>query len=275
MASKRRKTATPFSLFAFQDIITSVTGIMILITLMLVLDFLDKVEGAPASQTHQMIHEIRDALEGINDEIEGMTLIGGIDEKIPHQLAILDEGTLTTRLQSVNDVNASLLEELNRARSQRATVEDSLQQWQKRDAEDQKKLDELEDIQSRIDERKRVIEKNRERIGKITSSDRAIFTVSRAGGEKPWLVEIQADRIRVAEMGISSPPQVYLSDSSFLNWISTRDRRAEYLVILVSPESIDHYDTIATRLFENGFPYGVNLLRSGQSAIDPETGAAP
>ena len=275
MASKRRKTATPFSLFAFQDIITSVTGIMILITLMLVLDFLDKVEGAPASQTHQMINEIRDALKDVNSEIDGMSARESNKEAISEQLAILDVGTLTSRLQSLSDVNTSLLDDLNHARSQRESVEDSLQQWQRKDVEDQEKLNELKLIQSQIEERKRVIEKNRERINKITSSDRAIFTVSRVGGEKPWLVEIQADQIRVAELGISSPPQVHESDSSFLSWLSTRDPRSEYLVILVSPESIDHYDTIATRLFENGFPYGVNLLRSGQSAIDPETGAAP
>ncbi|MFO1004641.1 MAG: hypothetical protein U0929_01680 [Planctomycetaceae bacterium] len=275
MASKRRKTATPFSLFAFQDIITSVTGIMILITLMLVLDFLDKVEGAPASQTHQMINEIRDALKDVNCEIDGMSARESNKEAISEQLAILDVGTLTSRLQSLSDVNTSLLDDLNHARSQRESVEDSLQQWQRKDVEDQEKLNELKLIQSQIEERKRVIEKNRERINKITSSDRAIFTVSRVGGEKPWLVEIQADQIRVAELGISSPPQVHESDSSFLRWLSTRDPRSEYLVILVSPESIDHYDTIATRLFENGFPYGVNLLRSGQSAIDPETGAAP
>lgn len=275
MASKRRKTATPFSLFAFQDIITSVTGIMILITLMLVLDFLDKVEGAPASQTHQIMHEIRDALDDVNSEIDGMSSLESNKEAISEQLAILDVGTLTSRLQSLSDVNTSLLDDLNHARSQRESVEDSLRQWQRKDVEDQEKLNELKLIQSQIEERKRVIEKNRERINKITSSDRAIFTVSRVGGEKPWLVEIQADQIRVAELGISSPPQVHESDSSFLSWLSTRDPRSEYLVILVSPESIDHYDTIATRLFENGFPYGVNLLRSGQSAIDPETGAAP
>ena len=46
----RRGQAVTISLFSFQDIITSVSGILIFITLMLVLELIQNVEGDPANR---------------------------------------------------------------------------------------------------------------------------------------------------------------------------------------------------------------------------------
>ena len=48
---RRNHTTAAFSLFAFQDIITSVTGVMIMITLLLAVELVNRVEQSPAVQT--------------------------------------------------------------------------------------------------------------------------------------------------------------------------------------------------------------------------------
>ena len=265
---RRRTGSMPFSLFAFQDIITSVTGIMILVTLMLVLDFLEKVEGAPQQQSHQVIDEVRSTLSKV--ALEVATLEANLDQQddVPNDLVVLDVSTLSSRLSSVSDVNTTLETELQQVRRLQDRTSESLASWQQRSEDSNSMLNEIERLREQI-------ESNQNKIDRLKTSNRVIFTVPQTGGEKPWLVEIGEGQIRVAEMGLSSPPQSFQTDDAFFSWLSARNPRNEYLVVLVSPESVDRFDGLANSLFEKRFPYGVNLLRSGQSAIDAETGAAP
>jgi len=258
----------PFSLFAFQDIITSVTGIMILVTLMLVLDFLEKVEGAPQQQSHQVIEEVRTTLSKV--ALEVATLESNLDQHddLPNDLVVLDVSTLSSRLSSVSDVNTTLQTELQQARALQDKSSTSLASWRQRSEDSHSMVSEIQRLREQI-------ESNQDKIDRLKTSNRVIFTVPQTGGEKPWLVEIGEEQIRVAEMGLSSPPQSFPTDDAFFSWLLGRNPRNEYLVVLVSPESVDRFDRLANSLFEKGFPYGVNLLRSGQSAIDAETGAAP
>ena len=265
---RRRTGAMPFSLFAFQDIITSVTGIMILVTLMLVLDFLEKLEGAPQQQSHQVIDEVRSTLSKV--ALEVATLEANLDphDDVPNDLVVLDVRTLSSRLRSVSDVNTTLQAELQQVRRLQDRTSESLASWRQRSEASHSMVNEIERL-------RKLIESNQDKLDRLKTSNRVIFTVPQSGGEKPWLVEIGEGQIRVAEMGLSSPPQSFQTDDAFFSWLSGRNPRNEYLVVLVSPESVDRFDGLANSLFEKRFPYGVNLLRSGQSAIDAETGAAP
>jgi len=275
MVGKRRKTAMPFSLFAFQDIITSVTGIMILITLMLVLDFLEKVEGAPVHQTHHVVDQLRAALSKVTLEVETLEAHRQSLADVPDALAILDPKTLSSRLHSATDVNSTLQNELQQARELQQSTEESFQSWRQRSEDSRSTLDEINALQRQIEHDRQKAENNQAKIDRLKSSNRILYSVPKSGGEKPWLVEVGVHQIRVAELGLTDPPQTFQTDASFFSWLSGRDPQNEYLVILLSPESIDRYDGIANSLFEKHFPYGVNLLQSGQSAIDAETGAAP
>jgi hypothetical protein len=265
---RRRTGAMPFSLFAFQDIITSVTGIMILVTLMLVLDFLEKVEGAPQQQSHQVIDEVRSALSKVAMEVATLQANFDQHDDVPNDLVVLDVSTLSSRLSSVLDVNTTLQMELQQVRTLQARTSESLATWRQRSEESSSTLNEIERLREKV-------ESNQHKIDRLKMSNRVIFTVPQTGSEKPWLVEIGEGQIRVAEMGRSSPPQSFQTDDAFFSWLSARNPQNEYLVVLVSPESVDRFDVLANSLFEKRFPYGVNLLRSGQSAIDSETGAAP
>ena len=71
MRRRRRPQEEPFSLFSFQDIITSLTGIMIILVLLLVLEvatITDRQVPSPEHQEqdlelHQRITELRRQLE--------------------------------------------------------------------------------------------------------------------------------------------------------------------------------------------------------------------
>ena len=55
MARYRRHGAEPFSLFAFQDIVTSVTAIMVLIVLILALEVVMRSRTAGVAEDHRAV----------------------------------------------------------------------------------------------------------------------------------------------------------------------------------------------------------------------------
>src|SRR5687767_1677296 len=61
--SRRGRGGTPISLFSFQDIITSVTGIMILITLILALEVIQNTEKSPQNRTQELTAELQQAAQ--------------------------------------------------------------------------------------------------------------------------------------------------------------------------------------------------------------------
>ena len=55
MSRRRSARQSAFSLFSFQDIITSVTGIMVLITLLLAVELINRTEASPPMQTREQL----------------------------------------------------------------------------------------------------------------------------------------------------------------------------------------------------------------------------
>src|SRR5688572_28379815 len=114
--SRRGRGGTPMSFFAFQDIITSVTGIMILVTLILALEFIQKSEGSPKNQTKQITEELTAAVQ--QTAAMKMTVAAAQEEisKLRAALAQSEDTLLETVKVESEQMARSLrdLEELNK-----------------------------------------------------------------------------------------------------------------------------------------------------------------
>src|SRR5688572_14968092 len=82
MSRMRRSTAQPITLFSFQDIITSVTGVMVLLTLLMALELIQRVVAAPTHQTivqtrqsGQSLAEMRAEITTLRQQLESSNLI--------------------------------------------------------------------------------------------------------------------------------------------------------------------------------------------------------
>ena len=62
--SRRKVNSVPFSLFAFQDIITSVTGIILLITMMMAVELVQNMQRAASAPQEQKSPAIEGTLRG-------------------------------------------------------------------------------------------------------------------------------------------------------------------------------------------------------------------
>ena len=65
----RRHRNQPFSLFSFQDIITSVTGIVILLTLVLTLDLITRRQSSPAAQSGPSAEDLQTSTARMQERI--------------------------------------------------------------------------------------------------------------------------------------------------------------------------------------------------------------
>jgi len=123
--------------------------------------------------------------------------------------------------------------------------------------------------------RKEQIRRTREQLQHLKKSNRMIFNPTEGDQKTPWLVELDAGAITVAKVGESARPQTFSNVERFLTWSTSRNRGAEYFVLLVKPGSVESFDKVHGTLTGRGFDVGYDVMAADQTAIDPETGAAP
>jgi len=262
--SRRRRNKSPFSLFAFQDIITSVTGIMILITMMLTLELLDRKEQSPQVKTDEAIEQ----LERVTNQIDAE--IAQLEAQLNANTSVLRYDATTVREQ-IGELTAARQQLESDVQQLRVESQQSRQRRDRIRQQEQSQEATPETLASLQEETR----KTREQLERLKRSNRMIFNPSEGDQKTPWLVELDADRITVAQVGESARPQVFPSVDSFLSWSSRRNQRTEYFVVLVKPNSVESFAEVHATLSTSGFDVGYDVMPADQTAIDPETGAAP
>ncbi|MDA0285507.1 MAG: hypothetical protein O3B86_19355 [Planctomycetota bacterium] len=266
--ARRRKSNAKFSLFAFQDIITSVTGIMILVTLMLALELLQRTENSPPTRTRELIEQIQATLQEVQEQIERLETQQTAADPSLQNLAVLDAETLRRKLEQISSRRQSLTKDINELIEDVQETSQRERELNEEQRRRQPELAELEQIQKELEE-------TRERLEELENSNRVVFNrPDDAGNRTPWLVEFTGTEILVAELGVSHAPQRFASEAEFLQWVRQQNPSSNFLVLLVKPDSVEQYDGVVDELLERQFPYGVNLLNSEQTAIDSRTGAS-
>ena len=264
--SRRKRNTAAFSLFAFQDIITSVTGIMILVTLILALELIQRKEQSPPQKTAELIEQSQAAIEANRRETEQ------IDSELKQrnveavELAGVDVTRLKRQSEDVSRQNQQMKDELDRLGRERDKADMRRNQAKKakaKHADDPKNLQQLQE---------QIARKEKE-LKTIKQSNRVIYNPAKGSSKSPWLVEVAAGKVLVAPMGKSAKPHVFPSAAAFQGWLGKRNPNAEYFVLLVKPSGIKFFDEIRKALQQRKFDVGYDLLPASKTAIDPEKGA--
>lgn len=259
--------SAPFSLFAFQDIITSVTGIMILVTLTLALELLQRTEGAPAEKTAEVVSQLEASVLDNQEQIQQLNQRLARGKDALARLAGFDQSQVRRQLEQLRKLNQQLDAEMEQFASER---EDALRRKREIEGEKRRRASDpqtLQDLLARAEQR-------RQQIEKLRKSNRTIFNPTPGQAKTPWLVEVNAESFAVAQWGKSAPPQLFRSSSQLKSFLAGRDRGSEYFVLLVKPDGIENFARARHVFREAGFDVGFDLLAASQTAIDSQTGAA-
>ena len=258
----RRSIGPGVSFFAFQDIITAVVGIFILITLTLILELNQRVESA--SEAPDNATPIIDEQKIISIEQQSTDLQLQYDLRL-QQLSEMSEITVLNRDQKMEEANAARIaskqqfenlqnmvaemdvQQLNQDRIN-ATLESESNQL----SAQRKQIEQLETILAKLANQKNQI-KGKEGLLYRDQVDTTNFVC---------LIQLNDAGVTIKDAASQTVKRLATA-RSFKSWLQTNTARNRHFLLLIEPSGIDFFETIREELQDANAIYGFDPVESG------------
>lgn len=280
--SRRKDNSPAISFFSFQDIITSVTGIMFLVVLILILMLLMRKDATTPEEREDIrrTEALKEELTRLQDEVASRTK--SISE-LQNRLDELQKLKLEEIPLRVASLNAELLslEQANKAASEKVLdVKAHLESLK----ESMANLENLvrmggENLKASREKEVLLTAKIAELQNKIQAVKKTVrFTWQRNSNKKPLLVECSEKTIRVGTSDAEHPLSVFQSNTpeglvrDFMKWIEGYEASSHYLLLLVKPGAFTYAEPLSHLLLEKGFERGREILPNDMVEIFQDGG---
>ncbi len=268
MGRRRRSAMAKFSLFSFQDIITCLMGIMLLLTLLIALQITEQPVRS-ADQAADRRTELQTMLADLQRDITQLEQQTQANQQLLASGALADQDLLTARHQQAMAAQQAAAAELQRLRSEAATAARSLADVSVTAARQQT---DSEREQQRLQADLAVMQTS---LQGLTNGTRVIYSEHSGMSETCWIVEVTDDRsIQAAPIGRSRKPLAFTSIPEVLRWIRSEHLQGAEFLILLKPAAHEAADLLPETLSREQIPHGYDLLGQDQTALDSERGAA-
>ncbi len=247
MSRRQKSHASPVSLFSFQDIITSITGIMILVVIIFILQLIN-ISASNASPTEKNM--VKQADKMLDSELARIAAIQK-NIKLIEATGNIDK----IDLKKVSEKIISMREELEKIKKQTATVREKNASVITDIAEYQAKQKKIKQQEAKI---KKLIE---EQVMKQKKADKdlkkmlkqKLFSVVSSDGKVPIFIICGGNQIKIlADQGqnekilTDSSNDMFVIIQKLLAFLRTRSSSREYLSIMVTPESAGYVRRMPT-----------------------------
>jgi hypothetical protein len=266
MARSRRR-ANPFSLFSFQDIITSVMGIILLAALLLAVELVTRKHGAsPSTEISQVSSIVAENVSTIRADIAELKkeLASMQNDSLAAAGTLVVESESRKKIAQVQSMRmqaelAKLTAYSKERGAELARVEAT--SFDRRD--ERRKLELLEaEIRSTIAE-----------LEELRSSDRLFYNAIPGMSKESWLIDVSAENIRVGSLPIGQARQsprllhTFADVDAALEFMKDLSADGHYFLILVRPSGIDRFDELLTELRERRFDIGFDVIDEDQTVF--------
>lgn len=273
----RRARSTPgASFFAFQDIITAVSGVMIVIVLLLAVELMQRPEGE-GRPSIAVRNQLVAAIDEAHQQRRRLTEQVAEADRQFRALAAAPPRQLQARIDELEREIEEFKRQIERQRAQSDELTEQEQQVAAERFDAQADEEELQRIQAQIDDLE-------ERIDRLRSSERPLYGLPRGFRGEGWLVVVDAERIEAASLARRQRPIVFESSAGslddgpaapFLRWADLQDSGSSYWLLLVRPDGVDVFDLLEPALRAQRLRYGFDLVAQDETILDPESGAVP
>lgn len=271
----KRRSQAAFSLFSFQDIITSVTAILILIMLLLTLEMIsrrrsDAVADPNASRQHldaiaatleeiatRLREQVAAATRALIDRRSRAELEAEL-RRSEHQLA-----TATARLAETEALRTAAANARHEAEARAAEIEsqrDVLAVLTADQERDRKEADRLE----QANQQGREEQARRRRAGA-----ELVFNPPEDAGRRSWMVVVQGDGVTAYQLGTDRQESLGLDTGGagmLARWIGGLGRTADQCLLLLRPSAdLSLVAHIESALGQAGIQYGIDLVGEEQT----------
>lgn len=281
---RRRSGATaPLSLFSFQDIITSVTAILILIVLILTLEWVARQQQAAASTPELPSRDLRAAVAELEDLVTRLTarlpadagLVPAVAAaEVARDLRIVRDQVrrAVAATESARAIEGRAAELLARARNALAVQEAAcgdVEGLAETAVEVEREAEGL--AQENRRQRTRLAEKERELAKRPAPGTELVFNAPPDGGRQPWLVEVSAAGCNVVRLGSNTRVDLGTetdAESRLGDWTRSLRPDRDYVLLLVRPSGVKGYAAARSLLAERGIGVGVDFVGEDQDVRD-------
>ncbi|MFN5321140.1 MAG: hypothetical protein ACK49R_07005 [Planctomycetota bacterium] len=263
--SRRNRQENPISLFSFQDIVTSVTGILILLAIMLAISVI--TQGAtPAGQMETVdARELQAAKARLELEVRSLesrmksnqaainSWLGATKEELQQQQASYQEAVRINR------------DEINQLK-QEVDLSDEVVKQFIADPEVQATNAQVKELKEKLAEAQKELDALR--------SGSRVFYNFRTGTRTAWIVQVAGSEILACRANERAKAQVFRGPDDLLKFARSLPSNEQYLVLVVRPSGLVAFDRIKELCDKEDIDIGVELIGEQQVVVDPETGAA-
>ena len=268
-----KKDNTPaISFFSFQDIITSVTGIMFLVVMLLVLMVLRSPVNAIRQKEMNVSKEIRELEKPLRELRRALAALNGRTEAERKRLEELKK----LKLESLPGLKASLIEKLNAADAEIRSLQEETKYLRSQLKQEQKTA---ETFRTRLDADKSAntaLESEIRELVKHIAEEQQLrkkmekvlrFVWDRQNSRNPVLLvcgetEISANMLR------GKTEQVVFDDyAKCLEWCKSQDRNEVYFILLIKPSAFTYAEKFSLELLDAGFQRGREVLPDDKTVI--------
>lgn len=265
--SRRRQSGSPVSFFAFQDIITAVSGIVIVMVLLLSLELIQRPTLAKPVTV-----EVRDELKATIEEarLELRRLEAGLADRdrLIKELAEMTPKETERQIRTVKQNIIELEHKITLLQEQRSRLEEEKKRVEVRHFDQKDARDELAELQRRIEQLKKELDREE-------TTDRPIFALPRGVDKQGWVVVVSGSKIQAAPMNRVQAPISFDTSDELIDWTNRMDTSSAYLLILVRPSGLDDFEALRPSLRRNDISFGFDLVGADEKILDPIRGAAP
>lgn len=282
-----RKKSVGVSLFSFQDIITSVTAIIILVLLLLTLELVFRKYGLAASDT------ARTQIELIDAEVRLTNLVQSLEENLSNAEATSrlstgpNKAELKRKLSAMQILKRRVVQERLTANQIVAAAERNLQSAllemavHYKDAAEVDSLDQdttakrhaLQKLQKANNGKRRTLEDLQEQsVDDEGAAMKLVFNRPENTSMQPWILEVFGDGLASLKLGSGVVKKFNIdsqSTSSDLDdWLAALSVGQNYILIMIRPSGIHHERWVKAAIQNRRIRHGVELIGEDQEIRD-------
>lgn len=242
----RKKSSAPFSLFAFQDAITSVCGLVVLITLMLALNLttdavLNDAKADKERQNAKTLEEVKTRYDEVKKKYDAIV-----------------EGAKETNqsIETIGLTDAEIAAKLEEAQKELQQEEERAKTLQQELSVSQETLDEIAAIKKDSEELKAELEKLKKTSADPAADKGVIYGFPNDGSQSPIFTVISGTKI---EATLRDSSKTFSTAAAFLSWAALRSKTREYFVFIVRPSGVANYRKIVDD-YSFDHAYGIDLI---------------
>lgn len=267
MGSRRRSSAPPISLFSFQDIITSVSGVLIFLTLIMTLELVQRQQDSPPQKTREIVEDMSQAIATAEDEIRVLEATFAKQSAETNKRVSQNQADLQSRKAEIGAEVRLAGTEVDRLQQELQRARVRAQQAQKVEPHEQQES-------ARIEELAKQTAAIEAKLAELRSKNQLLYATPSGTNKVAWLMEVTGDRLLIARAD-QPKAEVVIDDASLddrieraADWARKLNAKQEYLVLIIKPSGIEQHPELLDALEETRISIGFDLVEENQTVIE-------